>query len=233
LRFLTRLCKSYLKRQGFYIVSKNTENSDELYRLSKYETSDGAFDYDRYVSVQTDGNKRKINNVWATEELIQHISEYLKSSDLPHKTGLCHGSRNGTEVRWFQKHLSTEVTGTDISDTAADFGLVQWDFHEVNDEWIKKFDFIYTNSHDHAYDPEKAFGTWINQLTPNGRLFIEHTVSHTPTGVSDLDPFGIEFHSFPYFILGIGKGKFAVSEILHPANTGRSEPTMIYVIKKL
>lgn len=57
------------------------------------------------------------------------------------KTVLCHGTRNEKEQKLFlKKYPNAEIVGTEISHTAKDFPLtVQWDFHDIKDEWIGKF----------------------------------------------------------------------------------------------
>jgi hypothetical protein len=76
--------------------------------------------------------------------------------------------------------LAVEVIGTDIAPTATEFpNVIQWDFHDVKPEWIRKVDFIYSNSWDHSYDPERLFKTWMDCLSPRGRLFIAWTPAHS------------------------------------------------------
>lgn len=171
--------------------------------------------HDDYVQVQIAGNKRKIDRVFADEITVGLICDYLR----PHnpRLGLCHGSRNGSEVHWFKQQLGIEVMGTDISDTAADYGLVQWDFHDRNPDWVGRFDFIYTNSHDHAREPEKAFDAWMEQLAPGGFLFLEHTRLHGAVGQSTLDPLAIEPQIVPFFILSVSEGRYSVIDIIRPS----------------
>ncbi|MEX0409631.1 class I SAM-dependent methyltransferase [Aquibium sp. LZ166] len=228
---LERLCRKFLKRRGYH-VSSGTQDHDD-YTLLRYEKN-GIFDYEGYVEVQTRGNHEKIDKIWADEPTIELICGYLRAS-LPFiRSGLCHGSRNGAEVRWFRKHLDgIEVIGTDISDTAGNHGLVQWDFHEPRDDWKGRFDFIYTNSHDHAYDPRKAFATWVGQLSPGGKLLIEHTVMHSAEGVSQLDPFGVDARVMPYVLLDFAQGSYAVTRILKPGHRKAGSPIWVFVVEAL
>lgn len=216
--FLDQLCRKYLKRRGYAVLVSPADEGD--YALVRYDKN-GAFDYDAYVAIQTAGNREKIDKVWADEATIEFLSGYLRSAVPTIRAGLCHGSRNGAEVRWFQKHLGIDVLGTDISDTAAEHGLIQWDFHEPRDDWNERFDFIYTNSHDHAYDPRKAFATWVAQLAPGGKLLIEHTTAHSAGGVSELDPFGVDPRVLPYVLLNFAEGRYAVTRILRPPHRKR------------
>lgn len=201
------------------------------YSLVRYEAN-GVFDYDAYVRIQTEGNRQKINNVWADEATIEMICSYLHSTRPKVRFGLCHGSRNGAEVRWFRKHSGADVVGTDISDTATDHGLIQWDFHDPREDWQGRFDFIYTNSHDHAYDPTKAFATWTSQLAPGGKLFVEHTTAHSTGGVSKLDPFGVDPRVFPYVLLNFSEGAYYVTRILRPLHRKAKSPIWVFVIER-
>ena len=88
--------------------------------------------------------------------------------------GLCHGSRNGFEQEFFNINIkNSKIIGTDISDTANTFkNSVVWDFHDIKDEWLNHFDFIYTNSLDQSYDPKKALTTWLGQIKINGYIYL-------------------------------------------------------------
>lgn len=124
------------------------------------------WDYKKYVTAQVNLNKRKIKSVWVTAKDIEFISQFVTGE------GICHGARNGFEVREFNKYV--KAIGTDISGTASKYGLVQWDFHKQKEEWIGRFDFVYTNSIDHSHDPKLAFRVFMEQLKPGGVCII-HT----------------------------------------------------------
>lgn len=226
MKILEKAARNYLRNRG-YAVPQGKSAEGDGYILAQVDDS-----YDQYVARQTKGNHDKIKNVWADEKTIDTICDYLKSGARPIRNGLCHGSRNGTEVRWFAEKLGVEITGTDISDTASQFGLVQWDFHKINPDWVGKFDFIYTNSHDHAHDPKTAFTTWVDQLAPGGKLLIEHTIWHGAAGVTNLDPFGVEPRAMPYVVLTFGDGKFGVTRILRPGHQKRESDIWVFVIQK-
>ncbi|MCH8247729.1 MAG: tetratricopeptide repeat protein, partial [Bacteroidetes bacterium] len=70
-------------------------------KLFDYKTQNGDFDYDKYVQIQTDGNKQKINLSWAQEQNIQFLAKYLKESLNTINKGACHGTRQGLEQKWF------------------------------------------------------------------------------------------------------------------------------------
>ena len=213
-----KIAKKLLRKRGFTVIDKRTDDwSGQDFVLSEYKNGDGTFDYEGYRKVQNEGNQRKIDLIWADKDTIDFLADYL-SRKLPSVTrGLCHGTRRGEEQRWFSEKLGVEVIGTDIGDSATSFpNTVQWDFHETLPDWVRAFDFVYTNSHDHAYDPKKAFDAWVDQLKPGGVLLIEHSVDHSEIYTSKLDPFGASLKVMPYLILKWGEGRYAVSEILEP-----------------
>jgi len=181
--------------------------------LFQYAKPDGSFDYERYKQVQTAGNKNKIGQVWAMEENIAFLSDYIVKHLGKVDFGLCHGTRQGKEQAWFKKYLKCEVLGTEISDTATQFpDTIQWDFHQVKPEWLNACDFIYSNSFDHSYDPEKCLRAWMTCVKKGGLCIIEH--SDASAQATELDPFGVDSTLMPYFVLLWGKGEFCVREML-------------------
>jgi hypothetical protein len=198
-------------------VSKNREELPG-YVLYHYLNKDGSFDYQKYRKIQADSNKMKIDNVWVIEENIAFLSEYIKNLIQSPQFGICHGTRRGKEQEWFRKYLGCEVIGTEISNTADTFPYtIQWDFHEVKSEWLDSVDFIYSNSFDHSYDPEKCLNAWTSCLRKGGLCFIEHSSLHEPMGASERDPFGADIVLMPYLITTWGKGKYGVRELLTPS----------------
>ena len=67
-------------------------------------------------------------------------------------------------------------------------------------EWIENFDFVYSNSLDQSYDPEKALNTWINQVKKDRYVIIEHSDQHGVISSGKMDPFGVEANFFPYLL---------------------------------
>ena len=224
MRAIDKLLRSYLRKRGYAVSKLPVKSSDDGYSLIGYAN------HDEYVAIQTEGNKQKIDKVFADETTIDLICDYLLPKQP--KRGLCHGSRNAAEVRWFREKLGIDVIGTDISDTAEQFGLVQWDFHEVNPEWSGRFDWVYTNAHDHAYDPKKALDAWVDQLAPGGILFLEHTIAHGPQGQTKLDPFAIELPLVPFVVLNLSAGCYAVTDIIRPLHHKAGGRFFVYVVTK-
>ena len=83
-------------------------------------------DYDHYKEVQVAANIKKLHVRWCSEATVEIIAQRYPDA----KNIICHGARNGGEVRLFQKHYpEATVIGTDISHTANDFSdMVEWDF---------------------------------------------------------------------------------------------------------
>lgn len=188
--------------------------------LYEYKDKYGNFDYTLYKQIQEAGNKRKIASSWVTKEEIVFLSDYIKKKINP-STGICHGTRRGLEQMWFSENLSNiPVIGTDISETATDFpNTIQWDFHETNPDWAQKFDFVYSNSFDHSYNPGKALTSWMKTLKPQGICIIEHSQYHEPSAVNQLDPFGADLDIMPFLVLEWSKGAYSVREVItspHP-----------------
>jgi hypothetical protein len=175
------------KRQAKKLANAKVTRKDG-YILHEYP------DYDTYKMVQVTGNKAKLGMQHVKESHIAVLAEHLNKSGVKVTFGLCHGTRQGREQAWFRKHLKgrVNVIGTEISDTADQFPhTVQWDFHDPNPEWEGKANLVYSNSWDHAYDPVKAFGNWIDMLKSDGVIMLDYTAGHAPRAASPLDPFGI------------------------------------------
>lgn len=135
---------------------------------------------DSYVQAQILKNKKKLLVIASSDEELSVIARYVRTNIPRAGFGICHGVRNGYEVQRLRRLLGIEIIGTDIAPTATEFpNVIQWDFHDVKPEWIRKVDFIYSNSWDHSYDPEQLFKTWMDCLSPGGRLYISWTPSHS------------------------------------------------------
>ena len=135
-------------------------------------------DYKEYVKSQREANVKKGSNVWAVEENIKFLSEYLGNP----LQGMCHGVRQGYEVLWFKKYLpNCEVHGSEIGEVKPVY-VTQWDFNKVNPVWLNKFDFIYSNSFDHAFDPISTLNVWFDQIKTGGCILLEYDKRQEHTG---------------------------------------------------
>ena len=174
-------------------------------------------DYDTYRAVQTAGNKAKLKRQFVKESHVVTLSQAIDAAIGPVTFGLCHGTRRGLEQAWFSTHLkgNPRVLGTEISDTATDFPhTIQWDFHEVDPLWIGTMDLVYSNSWDHAHDPETAFAGWISCLRPGGFLMLDHGWNYQPDRVTAMDPFGISEDGLVKMLNRLGQGKGEVTAVI-------------------
>ena len=148
------------------------------------------------MQCQKNANIAKGKNVWAVEENIKFIAEYIAENIPDAMTGMCHGTRGGHEQLWFRKYINDcNVFGSEIGDASAPY-TVQWDFNKSNIDWIHKFDFIYSNSFDHAFNPALTLYTWADQIKPGGCIFLEYDKRQEHTGeisksVNKTDPVSI------------------------------------------
>lgn len=135
-------------------------------------------DYEHYVEQQTLANVEKLNRCWATRDMTNKFAKYYQKIRKDPATILCHGSRNGQEVRWFGEEFPDALTlGTDISYTATKFpNQIQWDMQQENPEWIDKWDLIYTNSLDHVIDFIGTLNVICNQLSDDGLFILDYTI---------------------------------------------------------
>lgn len=188
---------------------------NKKYVLHSYTKADGSFDYEQYKEIQNRGNRGKLDLVNAQKEDINFLATYINKNINNPQKGICHGTRQGLEQQWFAEALGADVIGTEIADTATDFpNTVQWDFHDDNPDWHQQFDFIYTNSFDHAYDPKKALDNWMKTLAPGGICILEHSLQSVPAATSELDPFGATLDIMPFLVLQWGDGRYSVREII-------------------
>ena len=176
----------------------NVVNSKRLIDFYLYEYGS----YEHYRNVQIFHNKRKLNRVWSDKTTLSLICDELKQQFPDRRlTGICHGTRSGFEQNFMSEYAGFDVIGTEISDTYNQFDkTVHWDFHNVDPQWVSRFDFVYSNSLDQAWNPREALTTWLNQLNDGGILVIEHTEAHGPEGASEMDPFGVRPTVMPYVL---------------------------------
>ena len=201
------------------------EDDMKLYRYGK----EGEVDLDLYRKVQTEANKMKIKNQFVPEEHVAILSRYMLQAGAKPVSGICHGTRRGNEQMWFRQYLGpqAEIFGTEISDTATEFPhTIQWDFHEVDPAWVGAMDMVYSNSWDHAHDPERAFTGWISCLKPGGFLMLDHGWNYLPDRVSPMDPFGISEAGLVKMLNRLGAATGEVAEVIdggahkqHPIRT--------------
>jgi SAM-dependent methyltransferase len=125
---------------------------------------------------------------------------------------ICHGAREGQEVDWFSEEFGIDAVGTDLLERKHP-KVAQWDFHDQFLEWVGQFDLVYSNSLDHAHDPELAVRTWFDQLTSGGVLCIQW--SHWSLRAVMGDCFGAGFHDYVFLLDHIGE----VIDVVHHRGT--------------
>ena len=212
-----------------YRISK-VNNTGELVKMHKYK------DYNEYKETQIYYNKKKIDKVWADEKTLEKIGNFLKeniSSNLI--KGICHGSRNGFEQNFFnEKKDGFEVIGTDISETAKDYkNSIVHDFHDEKKEWLENFDFVYSNSLDQSFDPQKALNTWLKQIKQGGYVIIEHSDQHGVVSSGKMDPFGVEANFFPYLLSEWFGHSISIQIIKGLKINKNNAPVFLFILKKL
>ena len=221
------LINKTLIKFGYRISKINT--TDRLFKIYKYKN------YDEYKDTQIFFNKQKINKVWADENTLKIVSNFLKENIKSEKIkGLCHGSRNGFEQKCFINEIpNVEVIGTDISETANDYdNSIVHDFHDEKKDWIENFDFVYSNSLDQSYDPEKALNTWINQVKKDRYVIIEHSDQHGVISSGKMDPFGVEANFFPYLLTEWFGHKISLKIIKSIKKNKNDAPVYFFIMKK-
>ena len=191
-------------------------------------------DYKQYKDIQEFHNIRKINKIWADKITLDRVAKILrKEFSKPLIKGLCHGTRNGFEQNYLNSlPIKINAIGTDISKTAKNYkNTVQWDFHDENEDWKNKFDFIYTNSLDQSWKPKKALITWFRQINKNGLLIIEHTNLHGPKGASEMDPFGVKPTVMPYVLTKWFGSQISISHSVDKKENNNLD-AWLFVLKK-
>ena len=225
---LKNLINKFLFLLGYRISKIN--NTGELVKIHKYKN------YDEYKKTQIYFNKLKIDKVWADRDTLKIISDFLKENiRLNNIKGLCHGSRNGFEQNFFNNNIpGAQVIGTDISETAKDFkDSIVHDFHDQKKEWLNSFDFVYSNSLDQSYNPQKALSTWIDQVKKNGFVIIEHSDQHGVVASGKMDPFGVEASYFPYLITEWFGHLISLKIIKAVKPNKNNAPVFFFILKKI
>ncbi len=228
--FLTSLKNSINKiffKFGYRISKVN--NSGELVKIYKYKN------YEEYKKTQIHYNKQKLDKIWADKDTLKLISDFLKKNiQSSNIKGICHGSRNGFEQKCFKDEINdSEIIGTDISETASNFeNSVVHDFHEEKEEWLNYFDFVYSNSLDQSYDPQKALNTWFRQVKTDRYIILEHSDQHAVRASNKMDPFGIETNFFPYLLTEWFGHQISIKIIKSIKSNKNNAPVFFFILKK-
>jgi hypothetical protein len=151
---------------------------DQLGEGKCFLLTDYTGDYDSYVDTQKFLNAKKFGSGCNDDySIFKRISEEVLKRNPNPTFGLCHGVRSGLENKTLGELLECTVLGTEIGDK---FGFpeitIQWDMHNVKDEWIGACDVIYSNSFDHTYDPIYCLNQWAKTLKPTGIIVLQYGV---------------------------------------------------------
>ena len=174
-------------------------------------------DYNEYRQKQIDANVRKLDRIWVDKNSLTKVIEYLhKDLKIIPSFILCHGTRKGDEQQYFldyfaNENINVDVLGTEISHTAKDFpNTIEWDFHEVKDEWLRNTDIIYSNSFDHSIKPKECLDTWMSCLKKDGVCVIEYS-THTDHKSCETDPFGATYDEYVDMI----QSEYEIVKVIH------------------
>merc|ERR1711879_662744 len=75
--------------------------------------------------------------------------------------------------------------------------VVLADFHATNASWLGAWDFVFSNTVDHSYDPGKALMAWRRSLRQEKSLLVLHTSEmHGKTFVDEVDVFGASLNEY-------------------------------------
>lgn len=180
----------------------------ELYKFKNYQ---------EYKDIQIQGYNAKVNShSWVDTNSVGGLVNYIFNYNPDVSFGLCHGTRRGVEQQAFIDYFKVvnkevKVIGTEIAkDAHKRFpNTIEWDFHNVKDEWINNTDFIYSNSFDHSYDPEKCLDAWMSCLNDKGICIIEWTTDDNNNS-RPMDPFAASLEEYKELI----SSKYEILDIL-------------------
>jgi hypothetical protein len=65
---------------------------------------------------------------------------------------------------------------------------VQHDFNNVREDWVGYFDVVYSNAFDHCFDPISTIKVWADQMSPTGKLYLEHGYGPDDNNARPWDP---------------------------------------------
>jgi hypothetical protein len=139
-------------------------------KLFKYDS------YDHYFESQAKKTRSHFDGEWTKDSSIDFVSNFVKDNIPGYKFGICHGVRNGTEVKKFNDSLKCNVIGTELVRVRETPNVIIHDFHDVKEEWVDNVDFIYSNAFDHSFNPDHCIKQWMSCIKKDtGLCFVEWT----------------------------------------------------------
>ena len=148
-----------------------------------------------YLDAQKKTSRRRSGNPCHIENEFVRAAEWWRErhADDPHRI-MCHGARSGGETdHWRSLFGDSLVSGTDLHPPEGS-GVQIHDFRLVVPQWINAFDIVYSNSLDHADDPQACLEVWVDQLRAGKYLMIQWTKCHRT--IEGGDCFGAELHEY-------------------------------------
>ena len=130
----------------------------------------------RYKKAQRKNFRKGFDVTWVTTAVGDKLAKAIALGCGTHpKFGVCHGVRNGTEVKVLQRHFpEAEIIGTDLDPKVSEIGnCICLDFHCALVDWMNKFDFVYSNALGHSNDPHRALKVWFSTLRLGGVCVIQ------------------------------------------------------------
>jgi len=140
--------------------------------------------YDEYIESQLARVKSKQGTFLEQPDRLEMFKKIANTAGekLPKlKRIVCMGVKNGAECFEFKKnrfYCEAEIHGVELSELVktakGDDGLKfhQLDFNELPDEWEDKFDFLYSNSLDHAYLLKDTLDEWYRIMHSRGYMLL-------------------------------------------------------------
>jgi hypothetical protein len=211
-RFISNILIKLISNKYFLIINLTKKKSYKK-KVIKYKS------YKDYLAWQKWGNSKKENSVWVDERNIKKIIKFLNLKRNNKYSVCCMGSRNGSEMKFFKKHLSkkSSILGFEVSETGSKYqNTVVQDFNILNKRYINKFDIIYSNSHDHMFDEKKTLKIWSQYLKKNGILVLDQRPSHGALYNDHMDPSAFESEVLPFEILINFQNKMSVYAMIDP-----------------
>lgn len=143
---------------------------------------------DQIGRAESKWGRRRAENDQFKENLRQSWSKIRRSVGNPISI-CCMGCRAGTEVFEFKEFCpKAQIYGVDITDniksikTHLDVKIELHDFNHLPEDWENKFDLIFSNSLDHAFNVEQTIAEWRRVTAPGGYLFLELSTAR-PTNI--------------------------------------------------
>lgn len=130
--------------------------------------------YEDYVELQKQKLSKKVNSIGEYDRIYRQVlKSRLEESglDLNGKRALCLAARIGTEVKAF-RDVGAFALGIDLNPGERNEYVVYGDFHALQFPDASA-DVVFTNSIDHAFDPQKMIAEARRVLAPDGFFILE------------------------------------------------------------